>query len=310
MLKSSENYASFKNILSLKNNNEEKAKKILEENLGKLNHGHLREILSLVDGPYPYSNMGKISKGPWFGRLLKLNASNVFNEDLVKINNWFNTLSDNNLQVEEKLELLLNGPNSINGLNVGFITLMLYLLDKANYLIWFQGQHEGLSYIYPDFEEFTGKTTQYTTFNILAKKFAKQYGFEHSELDWVFTTGIYINSSKTIYEQIKDILNGKIGNIVDSSQVKELLRLKYGTNASSIILSDYCYNRINFGIKFNKHLFEYIDRDIYKYFGENYPYTGQIYAKPFGSEKELVSGEWKNEVKMLYDDSNPWIGLE
>lgn len=310
MLKSSENYASLKNILALKNDNEEKAKKILIENLGNLNYEHLREILTLIDEPYPYSNMGKINKGPWFGRLLKLNASNVFEEDLVKINHWYNTLVDNNFQVEEKLELLLDGPNSIKGLNVGFITLMLYILDKENYLIWFQGQHEGLSFIYPNLEEYTGKASQYTTFNILAKKFAKQYGFEHSELDWVFSTGIYLTSSKTIYEQIKDILNGEIGNIVDSSQVKKLLGLKYGTNASSIILSDYCYNRINIGIKFNKHLFEYIDRDSYTYLGENYPYTGLIYAKPFGSEKELVAGEWKNGIKMLYDNPNPWIGLE
>jgi len=310
-MKSSEEYKSLKSILSMKINNEARAKAILEDNLGRLNKEHIKEIITLVDEPYPYSSRdGKINHGPWFGRLLKSNTVYILNEDLVKINNWFNILYDNNYPVEKRIRLLLNEPYNIKGLNVGFISLMLYVLDKTNYLIWFQGQHEGLKIIYPELEKFTGSSTQYITFNNVAKEFAKQYGFEHTELDWVFTTGLYLNSSMTIYEQIKEILKDKIGSIVSSSQVKGWLYVKYNINASSIILSDYCYNRINFGIKFNKHIFEYIDRDTYKYLGENYPFTGLIFSKPLGEDKELVVGEWKNGFKFLNEIPQVLVGLD
>ncbi|MCJ7447724.1 MAG: endonuclease NucS [Bacteroidales bacterium] len=116
--------------------------------------------------------------------------------------------------------------------------------------------------------------------------------------------------SLTIYEQIKSILKDKIGSIVTFSQVIEELFKKYGTNASSIILSDYCYNRINWGIKFNKHIFEYLDRDTYKYLGETYPFSGLIYAKPIGQNTEQVVGEWKNGVLMMNEIPNDWIGID
>ena len=86
-----------------------------------------------------------------------------------------------------------------------------------------------------------------------------------------------------------------------SSQVKKELFEKYGTNAGSIILSDYCYNRKNKGILFEKHIFEYLGQGTYKYLGENYPFTGLIYEKPQGQNNETVAGEWKNGLKVLYD---------
>lgn len=198
-LKSSEEYKSFKGILHMKNKNEAKAKTIIEENTGRLTYNHLREIIVLVDEPYPCISKGKIAKGPWFGRLLKSNTVYIFNEVPAKINNWFNILADQSYPVEKKIDLLLNEPSNIKGLSIGFITLMLYIIDKTEYLIWFQGQHEGLSTIYPDLKKYTGNCNQYLTFNRVAKEFAKQYGFEHSELDWVFSTGVYLTSSTKDY---------------------------------------------------------------------------------------------------------------
>jgi len=309
-LKSSENYKNFKSILPLKNKNEERAKSILCENLGRLKSEHLKEIITLVDEPYPYSHDGKIIKRPWFGRLLKSNSSIIINEDEIKLNKWFNILSDSKIPVEKRIKTLLNEPNHIKGLNIGFITLMLYILDKTNYSIWFEGQHEGLSILYPQLEKFTGKENQYSIFNKTAKNFAHQYSFEHSELDWIFSTGVYMIPTLTIYDQLKEILKDMTGSIISSSQVKKLLNSKYGTNISSIILSDYCYNRINTGINFNKHIFEYIDHNTYKFLGENYPYTGLIYSKPAGQENEFVVGEWKNGVKVIYETLQVWIGLD
>jgi hypothetical protein len=104
----------------------------------------------------------------------------------------------------------------------------------------------------------------------------------------------------SIYEQIKGLLKDKIGCIVSSSVVKNQLYEKYGTNPSSIILSDYCYNRINDGIKFDKHILQFINRGMYKYLGESYPYTGSIFHKPFGQSFQKIVGEWKNGVKTLF----------
>jgi hypothetical protein len=87
----------------------------------------------------------------------------------------------------------------------------------------------------------------------------------------------------TIYNQIIDLLKDNVGRIVSSSEVLEAL--KDETKASSIILSDYCYNRKNDGIKFDKHIFQYIDHNRYKFLGENYPFTGLIIHKPKGAKK-------------------------
>jgi len=191
-IKSSESYGNFKEILPLKIRNEEKAKEILSANLGKLSYSHLKEIIDLIDEPYPYIKNGKVVKGPWFGRLLKSNTVHFYNECVDKLNIWFNILSNNSMAVENRLELLLNEPNKIKGLNVGFITLMLYLLDKENYLIWFEGQHEALALFYPDLEKYTGSPKQYSLYNERAKEFIKRYNFDSTELDWIFSTGIHI----------------------------------------------------------------------------------------------------------------------
>jgi len=103
----------------------------------------------------------------------------------------------------------------------------------------------------------------------------------------------------TIYEQILDLLKDKIGCIVLSSELKKELNEKYGTNTSSIILSDYCYNRYNDGIKFNKHIFQYINRNSYKFLSENYPFTGLIFHKPKKQKDEVIIGEWKNGIKII-----------
>jgi len=196
-LKSSENYKSFKSILENKIENENKAKTILIENLGNLNNDHVKRIIALVDEPYLYKKNGKSYNHPWFGRLLQSNTGELFNADQVKLNNWFNIVSNNYFPAEKKIDLLLSGPYNISGLNVGFITLILYILDRNEYSIWFEGLHDGLRLIYPEMEPFTGKSKQYTIFNETAKNFIKKYSFEKVELDWILSTGLPRLSHKT-----------------------------------------------------------------------------------------------------------------
>lgn len=111
-----------------------------------------------------------------------------------------------------------------------------------------------------------------------------------------------------IYDQIKELLAPRKNKLVFSNEIKWALQTKYGTNPGSIMLSDYCYNRYNEGIAFTHHLFEYVTRSTYKYLGEHYPYTGYVYQKRRGSDEERVVGEWRNGVKVLYDDAGPVEG--
>ena len=103
----------------------------------------------------------------------------------------------------------------------------------------------------------------------------------------------------TIYEQILDLLKGKEGCIITATSIKDDLKLKHGTNRDSTIPSDYCYNLINDGIPFDKHVFEYIKWNTYKFHGENFPYTGKVMH-----QKKGIVGEWINGKKYLFDDRN------
>lgn len=189
-LRASENYKSFLQVLYMKSSNEERARIILEENAGKLTFYHLNRILCLVDEPYPCQVDGRISKRPWFGRLLKPNALNIFTESENKINQWFGLVSDRQIPAEKRMELLLKEPYKIKGLSVGFISLMFYLQEKDNYFIWFRSLHEGLRILYPDLEKFKGRSRQYIVFNKVCKEFSSIFRFEHAEMDWVLSTGI------------------------------------------------------------------------------------------------------------------------
>ena len=186
--KNSEVYKSFKkNTLNERKEHEEEARLILEKYHGNFNHKHFKEIIKLVDGPYPYERNGKIvATGPWFGNLLNTpNTEYFFKTDIKLINDWFDVLRNNNIPIEKRIEILKEDPYKIRGLKTGFITLMQYLLDKTNYSVWFKALHEGLQKIYPEIGIFNGKGIQYILFNEKAKEFLKQCDFEHTELDWL-----------------------------------------------------------------------------------------------------------------------------
>ena len=89
------------------------------------------------------------------------------------------------------------------------------------------------------------------------------------------------------------------------SEIVKLVTSKFGCNPTSVIPSDYCYNRLNKGINYEKylHLFEYTDTKTYRYLGLNYPYTGKILHNPKGG-CEVVVGELKDGVFISYDKPN------
>jgi hypothetical protein len=76
--------------------------------------------------------------------------------------------------------------------------------------------------------------------------------------------------------------------------IDKVLETYPGTNSTSVIPSDYCYNITNKGIPFKTHLFEYLGAGDYRCLGKNHPYSGDIHWK---GEKV---GEWENGVYKLW----------
>jgi hypothetical protein len=105
-----------------------------------------------------------------------------------------------------------------------------------------------------------------------------------------------------ILDQILEYVKEKKTDLITSAEVKTALNKKHGTNPSSIILSDYCYNRYNTGIPFNKHVFRYVAKNLYEYLGEHFLYTGLIYHKPAGEKQEYIVGEWREGEKFMYEN--------
>lgn len=63
---------------------------------------------------------------------------------------------------------------------------------------------------------------------------------------------------------------------------KTELSKQYNRSAENYIPSDYCYNRKNRGINYNKqpHFFLRLGRGKYKYVGKDYIFTGEVEEKP------------------------------
>ena len=190
-LKSSAVYSSFRSILPLKRQNEDRAKEILVKNLSNLTGHILNEAFTFIDEPYQYfDENGRTNHRPWFGKLIKLNARNIEDEDAHDINKWFSILTNNQIPVDRRIDTLRKPDNKIKGFDVGLITMMLYILDKPKYLIWFEPTHSGLYRLNPEIGTFIKSGSNYLKFNRIGKSFAEKYGFEHTELDWIFSVGI------------------------------------------------------------------------------------------------------------------------
>lgn len=102
----------------------------------------------------------------------------------------------------------------------------------------------------------------------------------------------------TILDKVIDTFkNYEIGTEFTRQEIINKVVIKHGCNPGSIIPSDYCYNRINNGIDFENflHIFEFMGNGMYKYLGENYPYSGTIFHKPKGGY-EIAIGKWSNGV--------------
>jgi hypothetical protein len=97
-----------------------------------------------------------------------------------------------------------------------------------------------------------------------------------------------------IKDKFLSVFQDKFGKEFSRKEIIDLLIIAHpGTNRSSIIPSDYCYNIVNVGIPFDVHIFEYLGGGRYKYLGPKYQYTGPIYWK-----NEKV-GKWEKGICQL-----------
>lgn len=77
--------------------------------------------------------------------------------------------------------------------------------------------------------------------------------------------------------------------IIKRQDVLQLIKAQYpDTKLSSITIQDYCYNRVNKDSVLP--LFEVSKNGYYKYLGENYLYTGNVY--------------WNNNKVATWDNGN------
>ena len=101
----------------------------------------------------------------------------------------------------------------------------------------------------------------------------------------------------TIDEQMRTVVREIIAEYglhykISLKELYELLGARFQTNSGSIIPSDYCYNRVNKGIEFDKkpRLFNFLGNGMYECLGENYPYCGDVE----NASDETVVGSWEN----------------
>ena len=108
---------------------------------------------------------------------------------------------------------------------------------------------------------------------------------------------------KVEQEIIAALAHTKMGTVLSSTEIKQMVYDRFGRNKSSVIPSDYCYNRLNFGIDYHKnvHLFEFLENGKYTYLGIDFPYNGKLYNKTKGSEREDIVGEVVGGTAFFFD---------
>ena len=123
----------------------------------------------------------------------------------------------------------------------------------------------------------------------------------------------------SIFKQVELILSKRGKANFTSKEIKQLMVSEYGTNPSSVIPADYCYNRTNFGIDKdgtldNKFLI-FNNNSNYSYVGFNFCYSGFVYHKPRGEHQKLTVGQWikgkyyplekiQNDIEVIPTENN------
>ncbi len=103
-------------------------------------------------------------------------------------------------------------------------------------------------------------------------------------------------------EAFKDVAKGKI---LTNAEIKEIVLQKHNVTDGSILPTAYCYNRWSVGVPVKDRLclFEYVEKDKFRYLGEGYNYTGKVYREVKKTGELIVVGEWNNGMETMYANS-------
>ncbi len=111
----------------------------------------------------------------------------------------------------------------------------------------------------------------------------------------------------TNLERVRVTFQGcKIGETFTRNEILEMVRNRFPNDVfpiKSIIPSDYCYNLTNLGkiddpVLYDFNIFEHIDKGVYVYLGENYPYNKDIFHRPKGGKPYKI-GSWTNGERII-----------
>lgn len=102
-------------------------------------------------------------------------------------------------------------------------------------------------------------------------------------------------TSAEALEQVGQKLRERNGQSpIPSRELKRQAAELSGLQESSIIPSDFCFNRTNAGIPLvSTPMFIQEVRGLYRFVGIGFPYTGPMYHKPHGGTERIV-GYWQD----------------
>lgn len=103
----------------------------------------------------------------------------------------------------------------------------------------------------------------------------------------------------TIEEKVNDYVSSNgTSSTMEKERLYSLVSEVYQINKNSFIPADFCYNRTNERIAFEKHthLFERTNEGTYLVLGEDYPYTDPVYYRKRGETSDSVAGVWNKGV--------------
>lgn len=107
----------------------------------------------------------------------------------------------------------------------------------------------------------------------------------------------------TIFEQLIAFCSASTKTAFVANELRDGLSRRFGTNPSSVIPSDYCYNRWNRGLGERwKPVFVRSAAGEYAFVGADCAYTSLVYAKPREGGNERVVGEWTAGRFMRFAD--------
>ncbi|BBO66907.1 hypothetical protein DSCA_08370 [Desulfosarcina alkanivorans] len=177
-IRQTDDYKDFKKVqLEPKIDRERRAWELLEKYRGAYTQEALNEIFDTVD-----LNPNNVR---WFGSLLAHpNRNLIFGTPTDDLNGWIEKLLFSELPVEKALDDCL-GKGKFKGAGNGLATLLLYLKNPDENVVWVPATEKGLAYlgrIKPGKAVSVGK--KYLSFRKEAIDFRKQHQIEDRELDW------------------------------------------------------------------------------------------------------------------------------